>query len=320
MNYLLAILGIIATIIIGYWGVRLTIKTRRSVSMAFVEREFIPLFKTIIKNFNSLEIKYKNKPITENLVLIKTSLVNDGNTDIDKSMIYKSITIYLPENFKCIEETITEKSENVNASISSINNEVLIEWDLLKKDEYISFDLLVEVSTDKEKETQIEKQDLDYYKIDQRITNLKDIKKYNIDFHDNEKISKSRMIRKKVFTWMLIIMGLVLSLMILFHPERKFSLNYFLGQSKLKHELKITPINNLEIKLESKMDSLKTTIPVTQLKNKYDINFGINKEPFLFYFSLIYGIFLLGVGLALLIIQKQPEREKTLRKIIKNKA
>lgn len=320
MNYLLAILGIIATILIGYWGVRLTTKTRRTVSLAFVEREFIPLFRTIIKNFNALEIKYKNKPITENLVLIKTSLVNDGNTDIDKSMIYKSITIDLPKKFKCIEQIITEKSENVNASISSNNNEVVIEWDLLKKDEYISFDLLVEINTDKDQETQTEKNNLEYYKIDQRITNLKEIKKYIIDFHDNEKISKSRMIKKKFISWMFIIIGIVFSLAMLFKPERKFSLNYYLGQSELKHELKITPVNILELKLESKIDSLKTTIPVTRLKEKYDINFGIKKESFSFYIVLSYGLLLLISGLLLLLIQKQPEREKTLKRIIKNKA
>ena len=40
LNYLFAVLSIIATIAIGYWSVRLTLKTRRNISLSFVEIEF----------------------------------------------------------------------------------------------------------------------------------------------------------------------------------------------------------------------------------------------------------------------------------------
>jgi hypothetical protein len=320
MNLFLTLLGIIATLLIGYWGVKLTLKTRRNVSVAFVEREYIPLFKTIIKNFNSLEISYKHKPITENLVLIKVSIVNDGNIDIDKSMVYKPISIKLPSNFTCIEQTITDKSENVNSAITMLNSELIIEWDLLKKDEFISFDLLVETTVEKENDTLLDRKNLNDYKIDQRITNLNAIKKYSIDFTENEKITTSKMIRRKIMPWIFILLGLGFSLLIILKPESRFDITYFTGQKEFKKELKLTPISISELRLKSKVDSLNITIPVTQLKEKYDINFDIERRSTFFYISLIYGILILLTGLMFIIIQRPPEREKTIKKIIKNKA
>lgn len=317
VNYLLAGLGILATVLIGFWGFRSNLKTRKKISLSFVEKEFIPLFKTIIKNFNSIEIKYKSESITENLVLIKACLVNDGNTDIDKLMIFKPVTISLPKNFKCLEQTITEKSENVNSHIKSMDNEITIFWDLLKTNEYISFDLLVEISTDKDFSVNDIKQNLEYYTIDQRITNLNQINKCVIDLADHKKSSGINLLRKKIIPWSFVVLGLFLILVSLIYSEKRLYINFFTKNQGIETQLKILPQNFQEVKIESNIDSLNFTIPITQLKEKVDINFGIKKNVLSYYYYLVYGLIIFLGGLIMLLLQIKPEREKTIRKLLK---
>lgn len=320
LNFLYAILGIIATIAIGYWGIRLTLKTRRNVSLSFAEIEYIPLFKTIIKNFDSLEIKYKSQPITEELVLIKTSLVNDGNMDIDKSMIYKPVTISLPQNFKCIELTPTEKSEKVNPTITFVDNEIVITWDLLKKDEYISFDLLVEIGIDKDQNISSKVTNLKYYNIGHRITNLNQINKYKIDLIEIDKSSSDYQFKKRFLPFIVLLLGLTLIIATLFDPNTKFSISYFIKTGGIKKELLIVPKSLTEIEFISNIDSLNFTMPITQLKEKYDINFGIERRrPFDIYSLFGLGMILFVLGLWVFISQIKPEREKTIRKLLKTK-
>jgi hypothetical protein len=134
----LALLGIIAT---WFYGV----KARRRIQLAFYEESCISLFESIVQSLEGIEINYEKKPISQNLVLLKGCIVNTGNTDIDKNLIHKPLTLRLPSSFKWLRASIVSSSPDVNAIYElSDPNGLTFRWDLLKPNEYFRFDALAE--------------------------------------------------------------------------------------------------------------------------------------------------------------------------------
>lgn len=75
VNNFLTILGLIVTLLVGYLGIRYAFKFRNKVSITFIRRECFSLFNTIVKNLEEIEIKFKNQPITQNLILLKGTFI-----------------------------------------------------------------------------------------------------------------------------------------------------------------------------------------------------------------------------------------------------
>lgn len=71
MGITLGILGVTVTIIVGILGIRYSKKFTGNVSLTFVKHEWIPLFRTIVKNLDEVEVRFKQKPISENIILLK---------------------------------------------------------------------------------------------------------------------------------------------------------------------------------------------------------------------------------------------------------
>jgi len=77
MNTGLTVAGIVLTIIFGIIGLRYTLRQRRKTNIIFLENNCISLFKTIVRNLEDIEIKYKGKIIDENLILLKGTFFNN---------------------------------------------------------------------------------------------------------------------------------------------------------------------------------------------------------------------------------------------------
>ncbi len=185
VELLLAFLGIIATIVIGIWGIRYASKQKVKTQLLFIEHNCISLFKSIVKELEDIEIKYKDKVIDENLIMFKGTLFNSGNSDIDKSIIHKPLSISLPSNYTWTKAKIIDKSIDVVINDSIENNHLVFNWDILKENEYFTFDSIIEY-----KPTPDNKSNSDDYDItrelsrnidfNHRITNLKSIIKEKI--------------------------------------------------------------------------------------------------------------------------------------------
>ncbi len=261
-NLILWVIGTIVTIGIGYLSVRLTMKYRKKVSLCFIERDFIPLFKTIVKNLDTIEIRYRNNPISEKLVLIKATLINDGTTDIDSSIIHKPFSIRLPENFNCLELKITDCSPNLTAKINQVdNNNLIIEWDLLKKSEFISFDMVIEIHPIGKGLVVDDK--LAYYSFDQRITNLDHVKKLTIPTQIESKFKKRRRFRMNLLSLSALVLILVMSIVSV-SKNRDYRLAYYLLNSKNTVKINVTPIDYNCIKISSDDDSISKIISSKQ--------------------------------------------------------
>ncbi|MDN4166699.1 hypothetical protein QWY31_14405 [Cytophagales bacterium LB-30] len=177
----LAIVGLLVTIFLGYLGLKYTLKYRKKTEIIFLKNASISLFKTIVKNLDDIEINFQGKKISENLILFKGTFFNNGNIDIEKTIIHKPLDIELPTNYSWVRHKIIDTSDGLEVKSALNNNKLIFEWDLLKEGEFFTFDSLVEYKTEKEDNdtSDIGKKLLKNIKINHRITDLKNVSKEN---------------------------------------------------------------------------------------------------------------------------------------------
>ena len=113
VSNIIGIIGIIATIILGYLGVKYTLKFRNKVQLTFYWEEAISLFDSIVKEWKLFDIKYNNKPINPSLVLLKCCIVNSGTSDIDKNIVHQPLKMILPEYLNTIQGQTGNFSEGL---------------------------------------------------------------------------------------------------------------------------------------------------------------------------------------------------------------
>lgn len=176
------ILGILATFLVGYLGIKYTYKHKTITNLLFFENGCVSLFNSVMKDVEDVEIKYKGKKIDENLLLYKGTFFNSGNTDIDKTAIHKPIRLTLPDNFEWKKIKIIEQSHEININLNYDESEAIFEWDILKENEYFTFDSLIEYKPAQVQPSDQPVTDITNYltksiKIAHRITNLKSVER-----------------------------------------------------------------------------------------------------------------------------------------------
>ncbi len=138
------IIGTIMTIGFGIYTIRISRKSKDKVHLTFEKTECYSLFNEAVERLN-IEIQYDKKPISEKLILLKAKFINTGTLDIDKSTIYDPIKITSKSDYKWLEVNIIDKPRNATSSIKKENDkELTLNWDLLKKEEFIEFEALIE--------------------------------------------------------------------------------------------------------------------------------------------------------------------------------
>jgi hypothetical protein len=174
---ILGIVVILITIGFGIYSVVIYKKSRKTVNLEFENKECYSLFRDDVNRLN-IELTYNKKPITNTLILLKARLKNNGQVDIDKNRIYNPLKVISNSDFKWLEATITSKPDGASASIEIIDSyNIQINWDLLKKDEFIDIEALSETTENKELG---EEKSVVFYnnlKFDYRITDLSSIRK-----------------------------------------------------------------------------------------------------------------------------------------------
>lgn len=179
---LLALLGIIVSVLVGVWGGRYVSKLKIKTQLLFLEHDCISLFKSIVKEIEDIEIKYKDKVIDENLIIYKGTFFNSGNSDIDKTIIHQPLLIKLPEGYIWTKAKIIDKSNDIAIKESIDNNQLIFNWDILKENEYFTFDSIIEYKPSSDKDDisndfNITRNLSRNIRFNHRITNLKSIKK-----------------------------------------------------------------------------------------------------------------------------------------------
>lgn len=144
----LTIIGIAATVLLGAWAIYLTVRYSRQVGIAYVEDTCLALIDDITQGIGDLEIRFRNSPVSQNIVLLKGYIINTGKRDISPAMVERRLRLVLPEGFEWIDCQVTDRSENLQAQLAEITIESIeFEFGLLKTEEYFRFDALATVPT-----------------------------------------------------------------------------------------------------------------------------------------------------------------------------
>jgi hypothetical protein len=142
------IVGTVATLVFGAWGIYLAIRQRYPGRLLFVKEDCIGLFDSIVRNLPELSVQFKGAPVKENLVLLKGFFLNTGSKDISQGMVVQRLRAVLPEEYRWLTAKVVAASPAVKAEVG-VASETALEFDLglFRCGEYLKFEALVEVPT-----------------------------------------------------------------------------------------------------------------------------------------------------------------------------
>jgi hypothetical protein len=145
---ILTIIGIAFTVFLGLWGIYLMVKRKYSPEITFVQESCLGLFDSIVKNMPELEVRYKDSPVAEGLVLLKGSFLNTGSKDISEAMVEEKISVSLPKKYRWLTAKVVSTSPKVQGHVTILDRSIVLETGLFRCNEYIRFEALAEVPTE----------------------------------------------------------------------------------------------------------------------------------------------------------------------------
>ncbi|MGZ8887739.1 MAG: hypothetical protein ACXW1A_05690 [Nitrososphaeraceae archaeon] len=256
---------------------KFAIKERKVTSVIFLKNSCIPLFEKIVRNLDDIEIKFKGEKIDENLILFKGTFFNNGNIDIDSSIIHKPLEIELPSNFSWVTYKVIDTSDNLEVNLTENDNKLSFEWDLFKEAEHITIDCLIEYKHDPEDtentNVDISKVLLRGIKFNQRITNLKVV--------SNEGSIKKPMPGPALAIFSFLILSFVSagfyeSFKEYTNPSYKLLHEVNIDSKSQYVELKASSESNITF-IDDNEDKIKS-IPINELNNYLSKNVSISRE------------------------------------------
>lgn len=233
------ILSTVISLIAGFGFYRLTIKDKVKTEITFVENSIFPLFKSLAKNLDDLDITYKGKRIEDDLIRVKCTFLNTGNNDIDRQDVHSPVSILLPTNFQWKNALILSESEGINSNLKYNEKKLEIDWDIFKAGEYITFDSIVEYKLEEGSEDDSDKiSDFSSYlpdnlQFEHRITNLKNV---NLEY-----VPKKFSIRSNFQNYVLFILFAIIQLSHLYtiFVAPKFDVYYEINTGKMVEFFKV---------------------------------------------------------------------------------
>lgn len=146
------IIGIIGVLLSGF-GLWIYIRPLRRINISFIVIDNYSLFRKTTKNFDQIDVKYSQKKIKEDVFLLKACYINRGQKDIVGQQLIKPLIFSIVKPFKILEVKIANKSTDLEVNpILLSKREIQFEWDVLKRSEYFTFDLLIEQTKKEENE------------------------------------------------------------------------------------------------------------------------------------------------------------------------
>lgn len=291
----MGVVGLVLTLVFGSYTIWAKRKSQKKVSLGFEKKECYSLFKKDISRLH-IDIKYQGNTVDNYLILFKGSISNNGHSDVDKTRIYKPLLIKTKDEYKWLEANVSDTPDGANVSLVKINETTLeLNWDLLKREEQIEFEALIEIPQNKE----IEEITEDFYNsidFDFRITDVNKIEKLS-EVNPKEKIRN----RRKSLQFFLGIFFFIAGLYIIFNPELPASIAFFRDIQKIEFELasanditfsSISVLHNGLLELEIEGEGIE--MPIIDFNKEYKINSITttkSKNLFLTLFSRIAGGF-----------------------------
>jgi hypothetical protein len=296
---ILSIIGVLITIGFGVYSVWTYKKSKKIVSLEFKNKECYSLFKDDVSRLN-IELSYNSKPISNSIILFKAKIINNGQVDIDKSRIYKPLKLISDKNFNWLEARITNKPDSATASVEKLSvNELKFEWDLLKVDESIEFEALIEIENI---EKGYEDNAFVFYEtlgFDFRITDLKSVQK--------EKPKSDHYFRILMYPFIIIIIGLGIVIADIFPTinimPKQYDIEYMIIKNNSTEKAYLLPIRGDRVMVVKKNGDESDIMPISVFNRNYKISKveDINVSNFDALWNRITGILFVFMGILLII-------------------
>lgn len=131
----------IISIIIAVFLTRFTYRPHGEISLLIKER--INIVNDIESKFETLKILHNGMAANDKIYYVRGYIINSGNIDIEKKMVYESLSMDIEANKARILEF---RVDNTRANSRATGENIVIKFDLLKAHEVFEFDSLVEYS------------------------------------------------------------------------------------------------------------------------------------------------------------------------------
>lgn len=267
------------------------------------------------KNFQDLSLRYHEFEIEEDLTYVKFVLYNDKSFDYSNEDKSDPVQILLPENHKWIDAKIVDCSKNTNPELLLNNNqnqELDLVFKLLKNNEYIEIDGLIE-SKEEENAHTIE----EGIEIKHRISNVAATK---MSTFLNEKTYKHSFL-ELVLTGSFFALLLFLIMFFVFgHPTSQLQF-----EDLRTGETKVLYLDNEGNIVYHKgpfiWNGYSEPINLGFFSDTFKPSCAQNKRPFSdYYYLLIFGGILLAFGYLIHIDAVPIFETRKLRKILKQRS
>lgn len=197
LEIIIAFLGITLTLFFSIYSIYRSKKSFPKVELSLIRNECFALAHKEYEEFG-IQIVYQERTVINPIILLKATLTNTGSQDIDSNLIFQPVKILTSSNYKWLQSKVKSCPPNSNIK-TQINqkNELIIEWDLLKANESIEIEIVIEDTKNCSSEPSSIIDFYDNIKFEHRITNLNCIKK------DSYTYSYRKAYRNSFIKWLL---------------------------------------------------------------------------------------------------------------------
>ncbi|PJZ64093.1 hypothetical protein CH371_19925 [Leptospira wolffii] len=133
---------------ISIFGILLSIYLARRKKEEFVLicNDPIAIFTDLVEKKEDFTISYKSRPIQEGVYIVRFTLFNRSQRDFGSESIHLPLTIKFSDKILCIESKILLSPTNSVFNITHSDSRLTINWDLFRKKEIVSFEVMLQTS------------------------------------------------------------------------------------------------------------------------------------------------------------------------------
>lgn len=284
-------ISLIISVSFGVWGIVAILKRRDTGRITFVEENTIGLFSSKALHFPGIKIRYGDKDLTEQVVYLKGSLINTGNSDLSTNDSH-TLKIKIPTNFKCINCKISGHSKEVKCSIDSTGNYLMFDFELLKRNEYLEFEVLLEFAGEN---ISISTSDLiKSLEFSHRIPNTASVVKRKLASKDEIKNKRRDFLMYSIIGGAFLLFLVVMSALNYTKNPQHIKFKYF--KDSIEYLVTVNPQAKERIQLNDDERGFSETIPLIDFNKQSNLKAVIADSTFLDKLTIYEGSVLLIVS------------------------
>jgi len=178
--------------------------------LAFIKHQSISPHTDLVEVFDHLEISFEDRPVTSDTLFVKGCIANTGREDVREEDLKSPVTLTLPAGRRWREFKITSATRGVEPDHSQDSDTVVaLRWKLLKIDESIEFQAVVDKAPDAPADTEdseaTEADILDLVDVEYRIPNFGPIRVLKAPESGQPRMASIAVVSALMFTYAIVL-------------------------------------------------------------------------------------------------------------------